>query len=383
MRFTDDQIALRDMARKFAEEQLMPISAECEKEDKFPMDVYQKAVEMGFACLDLPEEYGGAGLDLLSTCLIREELTRGDAGFSITLGSNSLGFKPVSIAGTEEQKKHFAEIITRGGFCSFGLTEPGSGSDAAHTATTAVKDGDTYILNGRKCFITNAPMADVFTICACTDKSKGARGLSMFIVDRNTPGVSIGKHEDKMGIRLSQTADVILEDVRIPASNLIGEEGKGFKIAMQTLDKGRIITGAAAIGIGRAAMEYAVRYSQERVTFGQPICEHGQVQALLADMGMELEAARQLVWAAADAYDHNDPSKGKLSAMCKCFAGDTIERVCSKALQVLGGYGYMRDYPVEKLYRDARIYQIFEGTNQIQRMIVARSMIAENKVEKR
>lgn len=378
MRLTQDQIELRDLAKKFAEEELMPIAAEIDKEGKLPMEAYKKAVDMGLTCLDLPEEYGGAGLDMLTTCLVREELSRGDSGFSITVGSNSLGFKPVSIAGNDEQKRHFADIIARGGFCSFAITEPGSGSDAGHTATTAVKVGDEYVINGRKCFITNAEWADVYTVLASTDKSKGSRGLSMFIVDRNTPGVSTGKHEDKMGIRVSNTADVIFDDVHIPASNLIGEEGKGFKIAMQTLEKGRVITGAAAIGIGRAALEYAAKYAQERVTFGVPIAEHGQIQALLADMGMELEAARQLVWAAADAIDHNDPDKGKLSAMSKCYAGEVIERVCSKAMQILGGYGYMKDYPIEKLYRDARIYQIFEGTNQIQRMVISRAILKEN-----
>ena len=378
MRFTEDQLSLQQMAREFAEKELMPRAAEMDIDGELPMDVYQKAVDMSLTCLDLPEEYGGAGLDMVTTCLIREEISRGDSGFSITIGSNSLGFKPVGIAGNEEQKQHFADIITRGGFCAFAITEPGSGSDAASTATTAVKVGDEYIINGRKCFITNAERADVYTVLATTDKTKGARGLSMFIVDRDTPGVSTGKHEDKMGIRVSNTADVIFEDVHIPAKNLIGQEGKGFKIAMQTLEKGRVITGAAAVGIGRAALEYATKYAQVRKTMGQPICEHGQIQALIADTGIELEAARQLVLAAADAIDHNDPNKGKLSAMSKCFAAEVIERVCSHAIQILGGYGYMRDYPVEKLYRDARIYQIFEGTNQIQRLVIARAMLKEN-----
>ena len=245
---------------------------------------------------------------------------------------------------------------------------------------TAVKKGDKYILNGRKCFITNAPLADIITIFAITDKEAGAKGFSMFMVEKGAPGLSIGKHEDKMGIRSSATSDVIMEDCEIPASALIGKEGDGFKIVMQTLDKGRVCAGASALGVARAALEHSIRYSQERIQKGKPIWKHQIIQAKLADMGMRLEAARQLVWRAAMAFDANANDTAKLASMCKCFAGDMVVNVTCEALQIHGGYGYSREYPIEKLYRDAKIFQIFEGTNEIQRTIIAKNMVDEQKI---
>lgn len=380
---TQDQIELQLMVRSFVEKELIPIAAEYDRKGEFPMEVYKKTIDMGLNCLDIPEEYGGACVDLMTTALIREELSRGDAGFSSSLGANGLGFKPVALAGTEEQKKHYADAIMNGGFLAFGLTEPAAGSDVANNKTTAQKVGDKYILNGRKCFITNAEHAEIYTILAITDKEAGAKGFSLIYVDKGTPGLSVGKEEDKMGIRCSFTGDVILEDVEVPVTNLIGKEGEGFKIVMQTLDKGRVNAAASACGVARAALEHAIKYSQERVTMGKPIWRHQLIQAKLADMGMQLEAARQLTWRAAMAFDAGAPDMAKLGAMAKCFAADMVVKVTSEALQVLGGYGYMRDYPMEKLYRDAKIFQIFEGTNEIQRTIIGKAMVAEQKITTR
>ena len=378
--FTSDQIDLQLMTREFAEKELIPIAAEYDHKSEFPMEAFKKAVTMGLTCLDLPEEWGGAGVDLLTTALIREELSRGDAGFSSAVGACGLGFKPINFAGTEEQKRKYADVVTGGGLLALGLTEPNAGSDVASNKTTAVKKGDKYILNGRKCFITNAPLADIITIFAVTDKEAGAKGFSMFMVEKGAPGLSIGKHEDKLGIRSSATADVIMEDCEIPASALIGREGDGFKIVMQTLDKGRVCAGASALGVARAALEHSVRYAQERIQKGKPIWKHQIIQAKLADMGMRLEAARQLVWRAAMAFDGEAKDTAKLASMCKCFAGDMVVYLTCEALQIHGGYGYSREYPIEKLYRDAKIFQIFEGTNEIQRTIIAKNMVDEQRI---
>ena len=378
--FTSDQIDLQLMTREFAEKELIPIAAEYDHKSEFPMEAFKKAVTMGLTCLDLPEEWGGAGVDLLTTALIREELSRGDAGFSSAVGACGLGFKPINFAGTEEQKRKYADVVTGGGLLALGLTEPNAGSDVASNKTTAVKKGDKYILNGRKCFITNAPLADIITIFAVTDKEAGAKGFSMFMVEKGAPGLSIGKHEDKLGIRSSATADVIMEDCEIPASALIGREGDGFKIVMQTLDKGRVCAGASALGVARAALEHSVRYAQERIQKGKPIWKHQIIQAKLADMGMRLEAVRQLVWRGAMAFRAGGKGTAQLASMCKCFAGDMVVYLTCEALQIHGGYGYSREYPIEKLYRDAKIFQIFEGTNEIQRTIIAKNMVDEQRI---
>lgn len=377
---TQEQIELQEMVREFAQQELIPQAAEMDRMGSFPMEVYKKAADMGLTCLDLPAEWGGAGVDQFTTALIREELSYGDAGFSSTCGTNGLGFKPVNFAGSDELKRMYADVCTGGGFLAFGCTEPDAGSDVANNKTTAVKKHDKYILNGRKCFITNAPVADIISVLAITDPTAGSKGFSMFCVPKGTPGLSIGRHEDKMGIRSSMTADVIMEDCEIPEKYLIGCEGLGFRLVMETLDKGRVNAGASALGVARAALDYSIRYSQQRVTMGKPIWKHQMIQAKLADMAMRLEAARQLVWRAAAAFDANAKDCAKLASMAKCYAGDTAVFVANEALQIHGGYGYSREMPIEKLYRDARIFQIIEGTNEIQRTIIARNLIAEQKI---
>jgi len=383
---TEEQRDLQTMARDFTNKELIPIIGECERNDTFPEEAYQKALDMGFHTLTIAKEYGGEGIDTFTNLLIKEELSRGDFGFTATLGAQALGFTPCEIQGNDEQKRYYAQVIQNRGYLALGMTEPNSGSDVAATSTTAVKDGDCYVLNGRKCFISNAPLADIVSVLAVTDKTKGTKGMSLFMVEpKKTPGVSIGKHEDKMGIRLSPTADVIFEDAQIPAANLLGKEGEGFVGIMKTMDKARVSASIGAVGIARAAYEHAVKYSQERVIMGSPIWQHGMVMAMIADMGIDLEAARQMCWRAALSIDYNAPDaeKTKLSAMCKCFATEACSRVVDNALQIMGGYGYMRDYPIEKLYRDIRAFKIVEGTNQIQRIVAARSIIAENRIPKR
>lgn len=380
MIFTQEQLDLKEMVHDFAEKEIRPVAAEYDKLGEFPMELYKKTVELGLNCLDLPEKYGGPGISHVTGSILREEMSWGDAGYALSVGANSMGMKPLLIAGTEEQCKHFADIVVPGGFSAFALTEPDAGSDASAVKTTAVKVGDEYILNGRKCFITNGGLADIYTVVASTDKSKGVKGLTMFTVDRNTPGISVGKHEDKMGIRLSNTADVIFEDVKIPAKNIIGSEGQGFKIAMMTLNEGRASTAASACGLARAAFEHAIKYSQERITFGQPICKNQAVAFMLADMAMKLDGAREMALKAAELLDAKSPDVSLYGAMAKCIATDALQDVVTNALQIMGGYGYMRDYPVEKLYRDAKIYQIFEGTNQIQRIVISGQLLKKYKI---
>lgn len=371
---TEDQIMIRDLVHDFVEKELRPVIAEHDKNGTFPMDVYKKACAMGINCLDLPTEFGGPGFDYLTSTIIREELAWGDAGFAATLGGNGLGFKTILMAGNDAQIKHYADIVTGGGFLAFALTEPNSGSDAGATATTAKKVGDKYVLNGTKCFISNAGMADAITVLATVDKSLGAKGMTAFMVDRDTPGLTIGKHEDKCGQRLSNTAEVVLQDCAIPVENRIGQEGQGFSVAMRTLDRGRAGCAASATGVARAALEYAVDYANQRVTMGKPIIKHQLVQALLADMSVLVDASRQLAWTAARMIDAGDPLAGRYASEAKFFATDSCMKVCTDAVQVLGGYGYSKEYPVEKLFRDAKVYQIYEGTNQIQRTIVAKAL---------
>lgn len=377
---TPEQQELQEMVRDFVAQEITPISAEMDITGAFPMEVYKKAADMGLTCLDLPAEWGGAGVDLFTTALIREELSYGDAGFSSTCGTNGLGFKPVNFAGSDELKRMYADVCVGGGFLAFGCTEANAGSDVANNKTTAVKKRDKYILNGRKAFITNAPIADIISVLAITDPEAGSKGFSMFCVPKGTPGLSIGKHENKMGIRSSITSDVILENCEIPEKYLIGSEGMGFRLVMETLDKGRVNSGASALGVARCALDHSVRYAQQRVTMGKPIWKHQMIQAKLADMAMRLEASRQLVWRAAAAFDAGASESAKLASMAKCFAGDMAVYVTGEALQIHGGYGYSRDLPIEKLYRDAKIFQIFEGTNEIQRTIIAKNLIAENKI---
>ena len=334
------------------------------------MEVFRKFCEVGFNSMFLPEAYGGQGLGAMDMVLVYEEFAKVDAGFICSASTGEFGIEPILVAGTEEQKKYYMDFILQGGLGAFALTEPNAGSDAAATRTTAVRDGDDYILNGRKCFITSGPVANVYSVFATVDPSLGTKGISCFIVERDRPGVSVGKDEDKMGMRLSCTSDVIFEDVRIPAKNLVGAEGKGFGLAMKCLDRSRGVNSYGALGIAQRALDEAVAYAKQRKTFGRPIIGHQGVQFLMADMEIDVTTARALLWQCAQMVD-----KGvfdtKLGSVTKTFLSEMAMRVTTSAVQVLGGYGYSREYPVEKLMRDAKLWSIFEGTNQIQRMVIS------------
>ncbi|CAG7586047.1 acyl-CoA dehydrogenase family protein [Peptoniphilus senegalensis] len=360
--------------RNFCEKEVVEVCKEADKTGEWPEELYEKAKEQGYFALEVPEELGGPGLSRVDVAALFEEMAKADAGFATTISASGLGMKPVLIAGSEEQKNYVADIAMEGGLGAFCLTEPGAGSDASSGTTTAVKDGDEYVLNGRKCFITNGAVASYYCITASTDKSKGVKGLSMFLVPAGTPGLSSGKEEDKMGIRTSNTTDVVLEDCRIPASNLIGEEGKGFSIAMKTLDQARAWMGCIAVGIAQRGIDEAKKYTDERIQFGKAINTNQAIQFKLADMDIQTEVARQMV---ANALTRMDMglSYNRESAIAKCFASDIAMRVAEDAIQLFGGYGYSREYPVEKLLRDAKIFQIFEGTNEILRIVVANNLL--------
>lgn len=339
-----------------------------------PKEIYDKAIEMQLHMLEVPEEFGGMGLSRIDVAALMEEMAIADAGFATTISASGLGMKPVLIAGNEEQKKRVCELIIDGGFGAFCLTEPAAGSDASAGKTTAVKDGDDYILNGRKCFITNGGVASFYCVTAMTDKSKGVKGISMFLIEAGTPGLSTGNHENKMGIRTSNTCDVVLEDCRVPASALVGAEGKGFGIAMKTLDQARTWMGCISAGIAQRGINEAIAYGKERIQFGKPVIKNQALQFKIADMEIKTETARQMVAHALTLMDMGLPF-GKESAIAKCYASDIAMEVASEAVQVFGGYGYSREYPVEKLIRDAKIFQIFEGTNEIQRIVIANNVI--------
>lgn len=360
--------------RNFCEKEVVEVCKEADKTGEWPEDLYEMAKEQGYFALEVPEELGGPGLSRVDIAALFEEMAKADAGFATTISASGLGMKPVLIAGSEEQKNYVADLAMEGGLGAFCLTEPGAGSDASSGTTTAVKDGDEYVLNGRKCFITNGAVASYYCITASTDKSKGVKGLSMFLVPAGTPGLSSGKEEDKMGIRTSNTTDVVLEDCRIPASNLIGEEGKGFSIAMKTLDQARAWMGCIAVGIAQRGIDEAKKYTDERIQFGKAINANQAIQFKLADMDIQTEVARQMV---ANALTRMDMglSYNRESAIAKCFASDIAMRVAEDAIQLFGGYGYSREYPVEKLLRDAKIFQIFEGTNEILRIVVANNLL--------
>ena len=372
---TQEQTALQDMARKFAANEIRPRAVECDHAGTFPEDIFEKAFGLGLMSGYIPEEYGGLGLKALDTCIIEEELAWGCSGIATSMTCNGLALTPILVAGTEEQKKRFiAPFAEKLQYASFCLTEPGSGSDAGGIATTAKREGDSYTINGRKCFITNGSYAAQYTVFASTDRSKGHKGLSAFVVPRSLPGVSVGKKEDKMGQRASDTADVLFEDVKVPSENRLGKEGEGFKIAMITLDYARPTVAAMSVGVARAAFELAMQYSKERVQFGVPIAMNQAIHFLLADMAMDIEAARLLTYKGAWLLDAGKRNT-KESSFAKAFAADLAMRVTTDAVQIYGGYGYMRDYPVEKLMRDAKLLQIYEGTSQIQRMVIAKEIM--------
>ncbi|WP_312524475.1 acyl-CoA dehydrogenase family protein [Anaerospora sp.] len=372
--FTPDQLALKKIAQDFVAKEIAPYALEMDKAGKLREGLLEKLDEAGMLSLAVPEEFDGPGLDAISIALMYEELGKGCAGIATAVAANALASYPVILAGTDEQKKKFFSVINEGKLAAFALTEPGAGSDAGAVATAATKDGDHYILNGTKCFITNGGLADIYVIFANARKSAGIRGLTAFIVEKGTPGFSVGKEEHKMGIRTSNTCELVLDNVRLPASSRIGREGEGFKLAMKTLDAARPFVGAVSVGLSQAAFEVAVKYSKERVQFGKPIASFQLVQAMLADMAMQIDAARLLVYRACWMKDQG-VDYSKESAIAKCFAADTAMKVTTDAVQVLGGYGYSQEYPTEKYMRDAKIMQIYEGTNQIQRLVIANNIL--------
>ncbi len=378
---TDDQIALQEMAREFAEKEMRPKASEYDQGHEFPEDVMRKAFEVGFLSCTIPSEYGGGGLGELETAIISEELSWGCAGMYTTMMANSLAFTPIFLFGTEDQKKEFLTPFTQEmRFASYCLTEREAGSDTTAIQTKAKKDGSEYVINGSKCFITNGGVASLFLVFANSAPEKGARGLSAFVVPRDADGISVGKIEDKLGHRASNTAELFFEDVRVPSKNLIGREGLGLLVAMRTFDKTRAAVGAAGVGLARAALEYAVEYAKTRVQFGKPIATFQNVAFKLAQMAMEVDAARLLVWRAASLMDQGKPV-GMQSAMAKCFGSDIGMKTALEALQIFGGYGYMKDYPIEKLVRDAKLFQIYEGTNEIQRLVISREVIGPIKAK--
>jgi acyl-CoA dehydrogenase len=373
---TDEQKALRQLAREFAEKEIRPKAAEYDENSTHPVDVIAKAHDVGLMNPHIPEEYGGLGLPGFDGMLVGEELSWGCSGIAVSIVVNTLGAGPVLLAGSDEQKREWLPpLLEEPILCSFGLTEPDAGSDVARIKTTAERRGDEYVLNGSKTFITNAGHAEWAVVFAKTDASKGHRGLSAFIVPMDTPGVTVEKHLDKMGQRATDTSAFSLQDVVVPAANRIGDEGDGFKIAMMTLDFTRPGTAAGAVGVAQAALDYAVDYAKERVTFDVPIAMHQGVNFLVADMATEIEAARLLVWQAAWMLDSGYGRKATLySSFAKRFAADTAMKVTTDAVQIFGGYGYIKEYPVEKLMRDAKLFQIYEGTSQIQRLVIAREI---------
>jgi acyl-CoA dehydrogenase len=373
---TDEQKALRELAHEFAEKEIRPKEREYDERMQHPADVVEKAHELGLMNLHVPEEYGGPGLSVFDGMLVGEELYWGCSGIGTSISANGLGSGPVIGFGSDEQKRQWlTPLLESPVLCSFGLSEPGAGSDVASLKTTAVREGDEYVLNGSKTFITNAGYADWATIFAKTDPKGGAKGMSCFVVPMDAPGVTIEQHLDKMGQRSTDTSAFALQDVRIPAANLVGQEGDGFKIAMTTLDMTRPGTAIGAVGVAQAAFEHAKAYAVERVTFDLPIAMHQGVNFMIADMATEIEAARLLCWQAAWMLDQGYGRKATLySSFAKRFAADTAMKVATDAVQVFGGYGYIKEYPVEKLMRDAKLFQIYEGTSQIQRLVIAKEL---------
>lgn len=377
--FLDDfQKELLDTARRIGRERIRPVAAQYDREGTFPWDLVKVFADAGFYGLWIPEEYGGLNRGVMDLVLVTEELSRFCGGISLSVAASALGTFPILINGTPEQKQKYLPDLAEGKvLAAFGLTEPSAGSDAGSIQTRAVKKGDKYILNGRKVFITNGGEAKVYTIIANTDPGKGSRGATAFIVDDGTPGFTYGKEEDKMGIRASATRELIFEDCEVPAENMIGREGEGFMVAMKTLDKSRPGVAAQALGIAQGALDLAVQYAKQREQFGQSIASFQAIQNMLADMATEVEATRALLYATTRMIDEGVKSFSKESAMCKVKAADVAMKVTTDAVQIFGGYGYMRDYPVEKFMRDAKITQIYEGTNQIQRLVIARNIIKE------
>ena len=376
--FTEQQQMIIDTAREITNEKIIPVRAELDEKNQFPREILQDIAKADLFSIFVPEEYGGLGGGCYEIVLALEELARGCVGVATSFAASALGIFPVLFAGSEEQKQHYLPDIASGArWAAVGLTEANAGSDASGIRTTAVLDGDEWVLNGTKQWITNGGESEIYTIVALTDPHKGARGASIFIVEDGDPGFSYGKKEDKMGIRSSSTRELILKDCRIPKDRLVGRRGTGFITVMKTLDMSRPGIASLGIGLAQAAVDEAVTYAKQRVQFGRPIISFQAVQHILADMAIQLEAGRALVYAAARHIDHHPKDMSKASSMCKVFATDMAMKVTTDAVQVLGGYGYMKEYPVEKMMRDAKILQIYEGTNQIQRNVVGQELNKE------
>ena len=375
---TEEQEMVQDLARRIAQEKILPIRAGLDEKEEFPWSIMKNLAEADLFGVYLPEEFGGTGGGCFELCLAVEELSRVCAGVAVSYAASALGAFPLLLFGNDHQKNNYLPKIAQGQrLAAFALTEANAGSDAGGVQTTARLEGNEYVLNGTKQWITNGGEAEIYTVIAMTDKAKGSRGASAFIVEKDTPGFEFGKKEKKMGIRSSSTRELIFTDCRIPKENLLAREGMGFIIAMKTLDTSRPGIGAQSVGIAQGALDEALEYARERIQFGKPISSFQAIQHMMADMATQIEAARFLVYGAARIVDSGAKDISKISAMAKVFASDVAMKVTTDAVQILGGYGYMRDYPVEKMMRDAKITQIYEGTNQIQRNVIALQLIKE------
>jgi len=378
---TDEQKDLRDLAHDFSEKEIRPVAWDYDRDSTWPQEIVEKAFEVGLMNVHIPETYGGPGLDYLSGCLIEEELGWGCSGIGTSLMANGLASAPLLIGGSEETKKRYLGMLTEEPkLASFCLTEPDAGSDVSGMKTRAVKKGDKYVISGSKTFITNGGYASWYTVYAKTDPEAGHRGITAFVIDRDADGVTVDKKEDKLGQRASNTATISFDEVEVPVENMLGEENKGFKLAMMTLDRTRPAVSSMAVGIARAAFEFASEYSKERVQFGVPIAMHQAVAFMIADMATKIEASRLLVWESAVLLDQGKRNT-LVSSHAKRFAADTAMEVTVDAVQVYGGYGFIKEYPVEKLMRDAKIMQLYEGTSQIQRLVIAREILMPRHVD--
>ncbi|HDP69912.1 MAG TPA: acyl-CoA dehydrogenase [Actinobacteria bacterium] len=376
---TDDQKMIKELAKKISDEKVIPVRAELDEKEEFPWEVIKALSQADLFGLYIPEEYGGMGFGCFETVLVVEELSRACCGVSVSYAASALGAYPIVLFGHEEQKKKYLPAIASGEkLAAFGLTEANAGSDASGIQTTAKRDGNHYVLNGTKQWITNGGEAEIYAVIAITDRNKGSRGASAFVIEKGTEGFSFGKKEKKMGIRSSATRELVFDNCRIPKENLIGREGMGFIVALKTLDITRPGIGAQGVGLAQGALDVALNYSRQRTQFGQTISSFQAIQHILADMAIQTEAARALVYATARMIDGGEKTFSKDSAIAKTFATDVAMKVSVDAVQILGGYGYMREYPVEKMMRDAKILQIYEGTNQIQRNVIALQLIKEN-----
>jgi len=376
---TDEQKMIQQLCRQITDEKIRPVALELDKSEEFPWEIMNIIAQSDLFGLYIEEKYGGMGGGVLELCIATEEFSRGCGGIAICYAASALGTYPIILFGNEEQKQRYLPDLAKGKrLAAFAITEPAAGSDASAIETSAKKQGDFYILNGTKHFITNGGEADIYVVIAMTDKSKGARGASAFIVEKGTEGFSFGKKEDKMGIRASATRELIFTDCKVPKENLLGREGMGFILTMKTFDMSRPGVAAQAVGIAQGALDEAIKYARQRQQFGKPISSFQGIQFMLADMATQIEAARALVYAAAREIDSGVKDVGPHSAMAKLFASDVAMKVTTDAVQIFGGYGYMKEYPVEKFMRDAKITQIYEGTNQIQRNIIALALVKES-----